>query len=104
LDLKSDGTFQVHDIPPQIFALYGDPHWDEALDWNASVDLAGTWQTTKERSGGDPYVTFYINPEADSPGEYTKLNVSGTGSKLDLYYVYGDPDNDNQFAFVRSKD
>ncbi len=103
LDLKSDGTFQVHDIPPQVFALYGQPHAGEPLDWTAPVDLEGTWHTTKERSGSDPAIFFSIDPQGSVPGTITHLSVSGTGSKLHFYYVYGDPDNDNRFAFDRAK-
>ena len=101
LELNQSGTFEVTSIPQQVFAYDGQPDWNDPLNWDELENLSGTWKLTHDRDGVDSYLDFDIAPRPGVPLELTKLDVTGSGSSMKVYYSYGDPDNNNDFKFTR---
>jgi hypothetical protein len=101
LQFFSNGTFRGTNVPLEIFALYGMPHFSSAINWNETTDISGTWKPHGGDSGNGPDVELQIaSPLSRAAG--AMLFYQGTTSGVELGTVVGDSSVDTIVVFSKS--
>jgi hypothetical protein len=106
LTFKADGEVTVSGVPEQAIDAVGSVNVAlGATPKGPAVNAIGTWDqggsTDPHRDTADRPLVYLELPTVGKIGSTTSLVVSGSGTSMQLFVILGDPDNDNNYVFVR---